>query len=105
VSKTVPITGHVVTQREKQLLRQENPQTKPIYHVVFPEDLVKVLVNKCGCRIKRQTGSHMIIERLENGKSTAIPIHCKEIMPKTLDTIMKQLDFRFNEHIRPHLEK
>ncbi len=105
VSKTVPLVGHVVTQKEKQLLRQESPETKPKHITVMPEDLVKVLVNQLGCRIKRQTGSHMIVERPEKGKSSAIPIHCKEIAPKTLDIIMKQLEFRFNEEVRPYLEK
>ncbi len=106
VSKTVPITGHVVTQREKQLLRQDREGAKPTETVVTPRALKNVLTNDLGCEQVRQKGSHVILKRRdENGiiRTGVIPMHDEPLSAKLLRSIMKQLKLDFNNDVKKYL--
>ncbi len=56
---------------------------------ISPKGLIKVL-EKAGFVIQRQTGSHVQLKHSENGLSTRIPLHNKDLKRGFLKAILKQ---------------
>ena len=55
-----------------------------------PKKLLKVLKKK-GFYISRQSGSHMILHhKTDRTKRVTLPIHNKDLKPKTFSSILKQ---------------
>ena len=96
-SKTVPIEGHVVTQKEKQLLREENPVEKAHMPVIKPMKLIKVLCNELGCSQRRQKGSHRTLVNAEGTGYASVPIHNKPLRPEIVKNILKGLNLDTEE--------
>ncbi|MCL2035769.1 MAG: type II toxin-antitoxin system HicA family toxin [Oscillospiraceae bacterium] len=47
-----------------------------------------------GCREVRQRGSHIFIEHTETGKTTVIPMHCKDLGKGLEQKILKDLGLK-----------
>ena len=57
---------------------------------ITPKDILKFLKSK-GFYISRQSGSHIILHNnSDKTKQVTLPIHNKDLNPKTLSTILKQ---------------
>ena len=57
---------------------------------ITPKKLLQFLKNN-GFHISRQSGSHMILHHASDStKRVTLPIHNKDLKPKTLSSILKQ---------------
>lgn len=57
---------------------------------ITPKKLLKIL-QKRGFFVSRQSGSHMILHsRTDPTKRVTLPIHNKDLKPKTLSSVLKQ---------------
>ena len=57
---------------------------------ITPKKLLKFL-QKRGFYVSRQSGSHMILHyKADSAKRVTLPIHNKDLKPKTLFSILKQ---------------
>jgi predicted RNA binding protein YcfA (HicA-like mRNA interferase family) len=57
---------------------------------ITPKKLLQFLKGK-GFYIRRQSGSHMILHhKIDATKRITLPIHNKDLKPKTLSSILKQ---------------
>ena len=57
---------------------------------ITPKKLLKVL-KKNGFYVSRQSGSHMILHHeTDRKKRVTLPIHNKDLKPKTFNSIIKQ---------------
>ncbi len=57
---------------------------------ITPKKLLKIL-QKRGFYVSRQSGSHMILHsEVPKTKRVTVPIHNRDLKPKTLSSILKQ---------------
>jgi len=64
---------------------------------VKPKEAVKVLL-KIGFIKKRQTGSHLIMDK--SGKIVPVPIHAKDLKKGVLKSIIKQSGLTLKEFLK-----
>ena len=66
--------------------------------IIKPRELIRVLEKK-GCILKRQTGSHRIFYYPEKQRIIVVPVHAKEIKKGLLRSIIKELDLSNKEFL------
>ena len=59
-------------------------------HTTTPKKLLKAL-KKNGFYVSRQSGNHMILRhKVDRARRVTLPIHNKDLKPKTFSSILKQ---------------
>ena len=72
----------------------------PRLPIVKPKEAIAAL-RKAGYEILRQTGSHVHLQHPERPGLVTVPVHKKDLLPKTLKTIIeKQAGLSVEEFIR-----
>jgi predicted RNA binding protein YcfA (HicA-like mRNA interferase family) len=63
----------------------------PNIQSVSPRRLIRAL-EKCGCSVVRQHGSHVILKNIEKKKTTLVSVHPGDMKKNAIRTILKQID-------------